>query len=144
MQAQINCTFTSSLMFRSAPWLLRALTTSRLPPLQAQWMALEPSWKTVGGPNSINYPGIRPLEAGALLCKDNFVQSHHHVNIIQTSNQLHSLLDLWSWYRLPFLKAPGLLQCVLPERHDVELSSSAGKMEYFRCRNYMWIYICLQ
>lgn len=43
-------TFTLSLTFKSAPWVFRTLTTSRLPPLQAQCMALEPSWNTVGGP----------------------------------------------------------------------------------------------
>lgn len=46
-QAQVTSRFTSSLMFRSAPWLFRALTTPRLPPLHAQWIALEPSWKTL-------------------------------------------------------------------------------------------------
>lgn len=40
---QMQATFTLSLTFMSAPWLLRTSTTVRLPPLQAQCMALEPS-----------------------------------------------------------------------------------------------------
>ena len=70
--------FTLSLTFRSAPWLCRALTTSRLPPLQAQCTALEPSWNTVGGPYPIYTADLGPWEAGALACDDNLAQSHHH------------------------------------------------------------------
>lgn len=70
--------FTLSLTFRSAPWLFRALTTSRLPPLQAQCTALEPSWNTVGGPYPIYTADLGPRVAGALVCDDNLTQSHHH------------------------------------------------------------------
>lgn len=52
--------------------------TPRLPPLQAQCTALEPSWNTVGGTYSINSTDSRPLEAAALVGEDNLTQSHHH------------------------------------------------------------------
>lgn len=75
----VSMWITLSLTFRSAPWLLRALMTSRLPPLHAQWMAREPSWNTVGGTYPINSADFRPLEAAALVCEDNLTQSHHHL-----------------------------------------------------------------
>lgn len=92
IQAGIKCTFTLSLTFRSAPWLFRALTTPRLPPLQAQCMALEPSWNTVGKPCPINSADFRPLEAGALVCEDNLTQSYHHLH--KQAMCPHVLLDL--------------------------------------------------
>lgn len=45
MQTVHRCQSTLSLRFKSAPWLFRTLTTSRLPPLQAQCTALDSSWK---------------------------------------------------------------------------------------------------
>lgn len=91
-QIQITCTFTLSLTFRSAPWLHRALMTPRLPPLQAQCRALEPSWNTVGGTYPINSADFRPLEAAALVCEDNLTQSHHH--LCKQAMCPHVLLDL--------------------------------------------------
>ncbi len=91
-RCKIKCTVTLSLMFRSAPWLFKALMTPRLPPLQAQCMALEPSWNTGGGPYPINSAVFRPLEARALACEDNLTQSHHH--LYQQAMCPHVLLDL--------------------------------------------------
>lgn len=54
--------FTLSRTFRSAPWLLRTWTTPRSPPLQAQWMAPEPSWNTAGAPHSISCADLRQPE----------------------------------------------------------------------------------
>lgn len=79
VRVPVSMWITLSLTFRSAPWLLRALMTSRLPPLHAQWMAGEPSWNTVGGTYPINSTDFRPLEAAALVCEDNLTQSHQHL-----------------------------------------------------------------
>lgn len=66
-----KCALTLSLTLRSAPWLFRALTASRLPPLQAQCTALEPSWNTVGEPYSISSAVQQPLE---ISCVHNLIQ----------------------------------------------------------------------
>lgn len=71
VSVQIKCKFTISLTFRSAPWLFRAWTTPRLPPLQAQCMALASSWNTVGGRQPVSSAGFRSLEGWALVCEDN-------------------------------------------------------------------------